>query len=163
MCRSSGRHMQETTPAIEQNHRQVSETAIEGFESALPGDAISPVSGEVTAPDGDPEADRLRMIEALRQRAASATGDSLALGGEVQEPQGVNGLLTGLREAVRTQDHSRIKQAMNDLVALGDEAVERLSIWSPVERTRPLCGPPRHWPESARRRPPLPFSTHCRR
>ncbi len=116
-------HAAETTPAIEQNHRQVSETAIEGFESGLPGDAISPVSGEVTAPDGDPEADRLRMIEALRQRAASATGDSLALGGEAQEPQGVNGLLTGLREAVRTQDHSRIKQAMNDLVALGDEAV----------------------------------------
>lgn len=117
-------HAAETTPAIEQNHRQVSETAIESIESALPGDAISPVSGEVAARDGDPQADRLRMIEALRQRAASATGDSLAFGGgQTQEPQGVNGLLTGLREAVRTQDHSRIKQAMSDLVALGDEAV----------------------------------------
>jgi len=117
-------HAAETTPAIEQNHRQVSETAIEGFESGLPGDAISPVPGEVAAREDDPESDRLHMIEALRQRAASATGDSLALGGsEAQEPQGVNGLLTGLREAVRTQDHSRIKQAMSDLVALGDEAV----------------------------------------
>lgn len=116
-------HVVETTSAIEQNHRQVSKTATENSESALPGDAISPVSGEAAARDGDPEADRLRMIEALRQRAASATSDGLAFGGEAQELQGVSGILSGLREAVRTQDHSRIKQAMNDLVALGDEAV----------------------------------------
>lgn len=116
-------HVVETTSAIEQNHRQVSKTATENNESALPGDAISPVSGEAAARDGDPEADRLRMIEALRQRAASATSDGLAFGGEAQELQGVSGILSGLREAVRTQDHSRIKQAMNDLVALGDEAV----------------------------------------
>lgn len=116
-------HVVETTSAIEQDHRQVSKTATENSESALPGDAISPVSGEAAARDGDPEADRLRMIEALRQRAASATSDGLAFGGEAQELQGVSGILSGLREAVRTQDHSRIKQAMNDLVALGDEAV----------------------------------------
>ncbi len=117
-------HVVETTTTVEQNHRQVSETATANNESAGPGEAISPVSGEAAAQDGDPEADRLRMIEALRQRAASATGDSLAFGGgEAQELQGVNGILAGLREAVRTQDHSRIKQAMNDLVALGDEAV----------------------------------------
>jgi HEAT repeat protein len=94
----------------------------------LPLNTVTPSSDPVAQTDAGQMADRLRMIEALRQRADSAAGEDLAGGtDDPQEFQGVNVILTSLRQAVRVQDHSRIKQAMNDLVALGDEVVGPLS------------------------------------
>ncbi len=72
--------------------------------------------------------DRLKKIQELRNRAESTDAQGFAVGAsEAAELQGVDAILTTLRQAIRSQDHARIKQAMNDLVALGDDVVGPLS------------------------------------
>lgn len=107
------------------------------FETTIPQDELAsplhrvaqgPDAAPAREPEDDRAADRLRTIEALRQRADSAAAEGVAVGeAEPQEIQGVNAVLTSLRQAVQAQDHTRIKQAMNDLVALGDDVVGPLS------------------------------------
>lgn len=73
----------------------------------------------------------MRALQALRD-AASAKPDPLESGaiagqGVPQDLAPAVVLLGELRQAVRTQDHTRIKQVMRDLVAMGDDAVIPLS------------------------------------
>ncbi len=121
-------HTSEATTTTERNPLDASETAA-GEEGSIPATGwATPSSDTPATPDSDQAADRLRTIEALRDRAGSATSGGFAFGAaESQELQGISGILADLRKAVQTQDHSRIKQAMNDLVALGDEVVGPLS------------------------------------
>ncbi|MDI6450405.1 HEAT repeat domain-containing protein [Anaerobaca lacustris] len=117
-----------TTTTLERGPLGASETAV-GEDGSTPDTGwAAPSSDAATTPDTDQAADRLRTIEALRDRAGSATSEGFAFGAaESQELQGINGILADLRKAVQSQDHSRIKQAMDDLVALGDEVVGPLS------------------------------------
>lgn len=115
----------QTTGTPEQGHQNASETAAEEDQSAAVTRVAVPSSDATAAPD----ADRLRTIEALKDRTESRTPENIAsdVDEQTQEPQGINGMLAVLRQATRTQDHARIKQTMNDLVALGDEGVGPLS------------------------------------
>jgi HEAT repeat protein len=116
------------TTAVEQNDQSASETGSPEGGSTLPLDTVASSPDASTGANADPAADRLRIIEALRHRADSTTSEGFALGGDdPQELQGVNAILVSLRQAVQAQDHARIKEAMNDLVALGDEVVGPLS------------------------------------
>jgi len=117
----------ETATMTEQDSQNTLQTSLSQDGSTLPPDTIVP-SPDTSTTDTPLAADRLRTIEALRHRADSATSGGFA-GGEdqPQELQGVNAMLASLRQAVRDQDHARIKEAMENLVALGDEAVGPLS------------------------------------
>ena len=59
-------------------------------------------------------------------RRAEASQPSGMTGGGAEDQTPAAQLLSALRQAVATDDHARIKQCMNDLVALGDEAVAAL-------------------------------------
>ncbi len=96
--------------------------------STLPLDTFVQSPEAAPAPGEESMADRLRTIEAMRRRAEAAAAAGGALGGgPAQELDGVDAIVANLRQALRAQDHSRIKQAMSELVALGDEVVGPLS------------------------------------
>ena len=117
----------QTTATTEQNDQNTSQARLPEDGSTLPPDALVPLP-DTGVTDTTLAADRLRMIEALRRRAEwTGSGDSVGGGDLPQELQAVHAILTSLRQAVRDQDHSRIKEAMEELVALGDEVVGPLS------------------------------------
>ncbi len=119
----------QTTAATEQNDQNTSQARLPQDGSTLPPDALAPLpdTGETdTTLAADPGAPG--RIEALRRRAEWTASGGFAGGGDrPQELQAVHAILTSLRQAVRDQDHARIKEAMEQLVALGDEVVGPLS------------------------------------
>ncbi len=115
-----------TTP--EQSPHEAFPTAAEHEKSMSVPDWVPPSSNTTRALDTDLATDRLSVIEALRDRAEAAGSEAFIPGAdESEESQGINGTVAILRRAVRTRDHAQIKQAIDDLVALGDEAVVPLS------------------------------------
>lgn len=117
-----------TTTMTEQGDLTASETTSVEDRPTLPLNTVDQAPDAASETDATATSDRLRMIEALRHRADSAGGQDAAVNpGGPEELQGAEAVLAALRQAVLSQDHARIKQAMNDLVALGDEVVGPLS------------------------------------
>ncbi len=117
----------QTATVTEQDSQSTLQTSLSEDGSTPSPDTLVP-SPDTSTTDTALAADRLRMIEALRHRADSATSGGFAGGGDQpQELQGVNAILASLRQAVQDQDHARIKEAMENLVTLGDEAVGPLN------------------------------------
>lgn len=119
---------QKTPAATEQGDSNVSRGTSVEDRPTLPLNTVAPTPYTASETDATEIGDRLEAIEAMRDRANSTSGQDFAVNmGEPQELQGADAVLATLRQAVRSQDHARIKQAMNDLVALGDEVVGPLS------------------------------------
>ncbi|HPC95730.1 MAG TPA: hypothetical protein PLU87_12365 [Sedimentisphaerales bacterium] len=115
------------TRTEDENSQSTSQTGLAEDEPTSHPDTMAS-SPDTSATDTDPAADRLRMIAALRHRADSATSGGFAGGGDQpQDLQEVSAILASLRQAVRDQDHARIKETLENLVALGDEVVTPLS------------------------------------
>lgn len=109
-----------------QAHRVNPNPRLPGSDSASTTQARTP-SDRQAAFSGQTE--RARALAAFRRRA-DAEAQPMAVagdGGAELHLEPAARLLGSLRQAVETQDHARIKQCMNDLVALGDEAVASLA------------------------------------
>ena len=116
------------TTQTQQGGQKSAETPSVEDRPTLPLNAVAQTPAPAPGADATEINDRLKKIQELRNRAESTDVQGFAVGtGEAAEPQGVDAILTTLRQAVRSQDHARIKQAMSDLVALGDDVVGPLS------------------------------------
>jgi len=115
---------QDTTVTPGQVHRTNPNPRLPGDDSAsttqsqTPSDRQAGFSGQT---------ERARALAAFRRRAnAEAQPTTTGTGAELHLEPAAR-LLGSLRQAIATQDHARIKQCMNDLLALGDEAVASLA------------------------------------
>ena len=91
--------------------------------------ALIPSDPQTTPPDQIDQTPASAAVPATLRPGDRLTelNGTPAGGGEPQTRALTAVLLGDLRQAVKTQDHARIKQCMNDLVALGDEAVASLT------------------------------------
>ena len=127
-------------------HRSLQQERPHGNTPSVPGQSTATATGQPDVPGAptDPQAGTTvpadpAAMTANQSQAASATGDpnradtrtpgapgATAGAGGSQDPATVASLVGTLRQALQQEDHARIKQVMNDLVALGDDAVEEL-------------------------------------
>ncbi len=115
-------------PQTQQGEQNTAETPSVEDRPTLPLNTVAQAPAPAPGMDATEINDRLKKIQELRNRAESTDAQGFAVGAsEAAELRGVDAILTTLRQAVRSQDHARIKQAMNDLVALGDDVVGPLS------------------------------------
>jgi PBS lyase HEAT-like repeat len=114
-----------TTGEVDRDGRN---THLGGNESVSTTQLSVPSDPGTTATDQAGQASASSATSGSMNPDAQASGlsGSMAGGAESQDVMSVATLLGTLRQALQRQDHTRIKQCMNDLVAMGDDAVLEL-------------------------------------